>query len=188
MDTSKKKRSFTLDEKLRIIQEIENNPSDTRAVVASRLGIPLSTLKTIYGKREEIRQQLTKAGSSGTSTLRNRRGKFDDIEKTLFEWFRQQRNAKPPIPVSGPILQEKAKEIAEKLNIMDFKASIGWLDKFKRRHDIHRRTISGEADSVDDVTVEHWLSVTLPDITKDYALRDIYNLDETGLFLQPFAE
>ena len=38
-------------------------------------------------------------------------------------------------PLSGPIIQEKAREIAGKLNT-GFSASNGWLDRFKQRHGI----------------------------------------------------
>ena len=64
----------------------------------------------------------------------------------------------------------------------DFKASTGWLAGFKERHGITGRTISGESNAVDDVTVNHWKTNVLPDIIKNYEERDIYNTDETGMF------
>ena len=41
------------------------------------------------------------------------------------------------IPVSGPMMQEKALAISQQLNLSDFKASTGWLRSFKQRHDIN---------------------------------------------------
>ena len=42
---------------------------------------------------------------------RKRSGKDEDVEKALFDWFKftRQRNA----PVNGPILMEKANNIAD---------------------------------------------------------------------------
>jgi len=43
----------------------------------------------------------------------------------MFHWFKLARQHN--IPVSGPMLQEEAKIVAEKLDNTDFKASNGWL-------------------------------------------------------------
>lgn len=40
------------------------------------------------------------------------------------------------MPITGPIIKAKAEIIAEKLGISEFKASDGWLEKFKQRHNI----------------------------------------------------
>jgi hypothetical protein len=37
------------------------------------------------------------------------------------------------IPINGPILKAKALKMSQKLNVPNFKASDGWLDKFKTR-------------------------------------------------------
>ena len=64
-----------------------------------------------------------------------------------------------------------------------FKASNGWLDKFKNRHCITFRSISGESAQVDPGTVEEWKN-RLPSLINCYAEHDVYNADETGLFFK----
>lgn len=55
---------------------------------------------------------------------------------------------------SGLQLCKKVKEIAERLHIEGFKASNGWINKWKRRHNIRYVKMSGESPDVSGVTVE----------------------------------
>ena len=87
-------------------------------------------------------------------------------------------------PWSGPILQEYAKKVAIEMNENSgFKASNWWLERFRARHNIQFRVISGEGAVVNAVTVEDW-KARLPKIIEDYHPVDIYNCDETGLFFK----
>lgn len=54
-------------------------------------------------------------------------GNFEDPETILLKWF-------VSIPISVPLLLEKAKFFANELEILDFKQYTGWLDRFKERH------------------------------------------------------
>ena len=79
--------------------------------------------------------------------------------KPFFRWFIQQRSTGAPI--SGPLLQEKAKHFSTQLNTetvdREFKASTGWLEKFKTRHGIRNLSIQGEKLSAAEETVEPFL-------------------------------
>ncbi|XP_025191174.1 tigger transposable element-derived protein 6-like [Melanaphis sacchari] len=106
---------------------------------------------------------------------------FEQVERDLYKWFINSRLKS--LPISGPILQTEATKLAENLGISDFKASNGWLDRFKRWHNIICKQINGEANDVNQDTVENWkrkLSVLI----KGYEAKDIYNADETGVFFQ----
>jgi len=56
------------------------------------------------------------------------------IDKIVLELFNRVRNKN--VPVSEPTIQLKALEVACKIEGEDFKASNGWLESFKVRHNI----------------------------------------------------
>ncbi|CAM1323339.1 TIGD4 (predicted) [Pycnogonum litorale] len=103
-----------------------------------------------------------------------------ELESALFQWFQQVRAKN--VPVTGPLLIEKAKEFANRLKIENFRVSTGWLDRFKDRYNIAFKTVAGECESVSPETEDNWKKNILPDLIRGYHPRDIFNADETGLF------
>lgn len=77
----------------------------------------------------------------------------------------------------------KAKEIAEKIGYHGFSASNGWLQKWRKRHNIAFKNISGEAADVSYADVTQFRT-TLSSILAQYRAEDIYNADESGLFFR----
>ena len=77
------------------------------------------------------------------------------LDKALYTWFIQQRSIGTPI--SDPLLQEKVKHFSTQLNTQTadhkFKASTGWLEKFKTRHGIRNVSMQGEKLSAGDEIV-----------------------------------
>lgn len=97
------------------------------------------------------------------------------------EWIKQTLDKN--IPIDGPLLKEKSKEFATKLGIQNFSASNGWLEGFKRRHDIAFKKAARESKSVDQGVCNHWTE-DLPNLLKGYESDDIYNADEIALFFK----
>ena len=108
----------------------------------------------------------------------------EQLDKALCAWFIQQRTSGTPI--SGPLLQEKAKHFYSQLHTDptdgDFKASTGWLEKFKNCHGIRNLSIQREKLSAAEETVEPFLR-KLRQVMEEKGLtaEQIYNADETGL-------
>ena len=92
------------------------------------------------------------------------------------------------MPISGGILKEKASKYARELGIETFKASNGWFDRWKGRHGIVFKTVSGEAKSCTADMTASWEETTLPTILTNYQLRDIFNADEFGLFYKALPD
>ena len=76
-------------------------------------------------------------------------------------------------------------QIAKALNVApsEFKASNGWLDRFKNRNGIKARSTSGEAGDVSQTTVDSWKE-RLPDTLQGWEPENIWNMGETGQFFR----
>jgi Tc5 transposase DNA-binding domain len=65
------------------------------------------------------------------------------MEKLIVPWLEKMSKAKQPITDSS--IRTKAREVAQALHIShnQFKASSGWVDNFKRRHNIRKGVYRG---------------------------------------------
>jgi hypothetical protein len=104
------------------------------------------------------------------------------LDSALFQWFTAHRASN--IPISGPILLEKANEFAQKLNEVPKKGTVSesWIVRFRERHGISFQCVSGEAGAVDAGSVGEWIQNVWPTISAGYSPDDIFNADEFGLF------
>ncbi|KAG0441513.1 Tigger transposable element-derived protein 6 [Dictyocoela muelleri] len=78
-------------------------------------------------------------------------------------------------------IKEMAIELAKKFSIIDFDATNRWLAKFKTRHSLSVKTISGVAFLVNNDLISGFKYKYLNKL-KEYKPKDIFNCDETGLF------
>ena len=74
--------------------------------------------------------------------------------------------------------------LAKSLELTDFRTSDGWLDKWKQRHNVTFKAVSGEGNAVTPEMTTSWSETYLSTILSKYELKDIYNADEFGLFYQ----
>lgn len=81
------------------------------------------------------------------------------------------------------MIQNKTREIATNIGNHSFSASSGCLEQLRKRHCISFKSISGEVSSVNLEDVSTFLT-KLSTIMPKYLLKDIYNIDETGLFFR----
>jgi hypothetical protein len=62
------------------------------------------------------------------------KSRFEEMEDILKVWFEILDHL--TLPVSGVILWDKAMHTNKGLQIDDFSASSGWIDRFKQRHNL----------------------------------------------------
>ena len=119
------------------------------------------------------------------SRKRHRQSALEDADEAMYKWFSLARQRS--VPVSGPMIREKACMIAEKMGHHKFKASNGWLEKFKVLHNLKQFAVSGEAADVSEEMVESWKE-RMKVFMEGYKADDIWNEDETGCFYRALPD
>ena len=167
----------TFEVKYQAIMEVEKDLK-LKAAIAKLFEILATTLSTWLKSSESIKDAYLKYGPS-RKTLKT--ATYEDVEKATLKWFSCARDQN--VPISGPILSAKAEEFPNQLEIGNFKASTGWLERFKERHGILLKRVCGEANSVNisATEMEEWNN-RLRLMLEKYRADDIYNADETGVF------
>lgn len=174
-----RRKTLSFGEKIDLINAVTNRKGKKKEV-AARFGVRPSTLSTILKHKDRI---LT-AVSSGTSGSRKklRTSNYQDVEKALLRWVLDMRTRN--VPLNGPMLQEKARDVASRLGCDDFKASAGWLMRFKNRHSSLAGLRRGEWLAVPDLNGGAVLEDVedVLDAVREYRTRDVYAAQEMALF------
>ena len=108
----RKKVVLIIEEKLEILNSIKTRTSYT--VISKRYGVGRSTeadMKRNASKLEKIKQKTVEMGFKKATFKVMKIGEYEKLDEELYIWFRQQRELN--IPVSGVLLQEKAKILFE---------------------------------------------------------------------------
>ena len=158
------------------LKEVEDGKAKSQ--VAAKYGIPKNTLSTWLKNKDKI-FEATKKGSN-SKRQRLRQGTFANLDQAMFKWLLIFRSR--DVALSGLVFKTKAIAFAEKMNVENFKASDGWLDRWKKRFNVSFKTVSGESNACNDKMVAPWEQTTLPTILSNYDHNQIYNADEFGLF------
>lgn len=153
-----------------------SNPSITD--VADHFKVSRSAVSKIIKHKERI---LSEA-EVNNNRKRKRGSKHTDIDEALFQWFSIIRQK--DLSLSGDIFKAKAEKFAEDLGISDFKATEGWLWRWKSRYQIKHVNTHGEKKDADQEASANFLNNVLPGILERYDLEDIDNNDELGLYFK----
>lgn len=138
---TKKYRRISLVDKLKIIERIKNG--EKQSIVANEYGVSNSAISHIMKIKDKVVEytNLLEEYSGNKGKTRVCRQENSELEKLLYKWFEEQRALGNP--VTGPLIQKTAMEINQQIGGIDnFKASSGWLQKFKMRHGIRERPTS----------------------------------------------
>ena len=163
---------LTLAERVKVIDLAEKGNS-ARAIARS-LGVGKTQVQGILAKKTSILKSW-KAGTNGKlQYLAAKKNKNGDLNQLVWDWFTKARSRN--FVITGPILQEKARELANDKGLTTFKASNGWLESFRKRYGAKSSKLSGMAAEMED-----W-KLRLSRLCEGYSLDNIFNADETGLF------
>ena len=177
------RKCLTLKEKIEVFQLFGTGGISTRKL-ADRFGCGKTQIIKALKNKQKIMSEWNSNESSSTQKRSNNE-KFSNVYQLLWEWYAQARESN--IPISRPLLVEESKLIAESLGEENFKGTNGWLQKWKRMHNITEMSITGEEGDVSAETVESWKE-RVKEITRGYAPQDMWNEYETGSFWKALPE
>ena len=122
----RKLKNTKLIQKCQIIRQIEKGMTNKEA--SEKFGVPKNTISTWMKNKDKLFEGLEQSSSDAKKM---RRFDYEQVDKAVFKWFSLQRSQN--FPIDGLILKEKALQFAKSFNFPTFKASDGWLDKWKKR-------------------------------------------------------
>ena len=104
----------------------------------------------------KLSEAHTKKENKRIRIKKKRSGKHSDIEEALGKLFSVITSC--DASVSGPVSKSKNKEFAKKLGYFDFKATDGWLSRWKTRSGIKLKKAHHKKSSADVAGTEQWKS------------------------------
>ncbi len=163
--SASKRKILTLKEKLRVVEMRDKGYSYDR--IASEFGIGKSTVFDIVKQKDRLTSYIAERDTEdGGSRKKMRAADDDNLDRAVHLWFTQERSKGNLI--SGPVIMEKARIlhalIYPDMRVCSFKASHGWLHRFKQRHGI-REIREKLAQFIED---------------HELTLNQVFNCDETG--------
>ena len=171
------KRNFlSLDDRVKVIRLADSGKTGRK--IASEMGVGKTQIHDILKRKHEVLEEYNNNSNLEFKRLR-RTTTYDDINDLCHQWFVEATSRR--IPVSGPLIKERALKFAKDFGLDSFKASNGWLESFIKRNNIVFKTMSGERGSVDLQVTSDWKE-KLPSLCEGFEPRNIFNMDETGLF------
>nr|XP_002735421.1 PREDICTED: tigger transposable element-derived protein 6-like [Saccoglossus kowalevskii] len=174
---------LTLADKVKLMKDSEST-NLTRQQLGQKYGIGKSTVTDIIKKKADYMKQFENNIDGSRQRIKTS-SKFEEINGLVWTWFQQAR-AKH-IPISGPMLQEKALSFASELGVQDFKASNGWLESWRGRYSIKSFKVNGESADVDLEVVEDFKQ-RIGELCEGYRPEDIFNTDETGVYFRALPD
>ncbi|XP_051154632.1 jerky protein homolog-like [Leptopilina boulardi] len=181
MNRKRKKTFLNMETKAEIIKKI-------------KLGIDKEEILHEYEIGESSYYKFLRTESKIMEKLKNPENKHRRLFKKLkneyldaavIKWFQQSRDRNESI--TGPLIRDKAKILNQKLNgPLDFKASSGWLTKFKKRYNIRLSEMKDDEQLLnlnDSKNVDNFANYLQEKIlTENLLLENIYNADEAGIY------
>lgn len=177
----RKHTSLSIKDKLCIIDKLEKGTSVSS--ICAEYQIAKQTVSDIRKKKDSLQKFFLNFNVEKEASLvkRMRQPSDQSLDNAVYKWFCQLRSS--GMSVRGIEIQAAAERLAKQLNVFNFKASSGWLFRFRRRHNIHNKKICGESLSANEEAVEPFRKALDEVLKKEKInLSQLYNFDETGLY------
>ncbi|XP_045104336.1 tigger transposable element-derived protein 7-like [Portunus trituberculatus] len=171
---------LSVSQKLELLRKIDGGMSV--AQVCELYGVKkqtVSDIKKARGKLENYAVKFAVSGKGDATRKHMKDPKCVELDLAVYKWYTQERAC--GVEVRGVELAASAAKLAAHMGI-EFKASDGWLWRFRRRHGIRNLAVTGEAESADAEMIEPFRDELMKLINdEDLSMSQIYNVDETGM-------
>ncbi|KAG6922607.1 Jrk-like [Chelydra serpentina] len=177
-----KRKAYTVQENLDAIEQHRNG--ETQAKISHDIGINESTFRGWLKNVDKLGRYMHNLDKEHCLLKKRARLANDaDLDSAGYTWFVQEQQKS--IPISGPLIAMQAEKFDRELNdkCSNFKASLGWLWRFQKRHVISQIAISGEKRSADAAAMQSY-PAKLREIlqTEGYSEEQVYNADVRGIY------
>lgn len=178
--TMYKRRDMSAGEKLDILKKYDELPKMSQRQAACKLNVSQSLL----GRMLKSRQEIENASLADKGRIRKRAGKEGEVEEALKQWFTKVRDK--DVRVTGPLLRQKAQNLAKEMGKNNFVATEGWYHRWKKRENISFAT--KPHDKADRESARSWINSEWPSLITQYPLSCVYKAYETGLYFRELPE
>ncbi len=178
-----KRNTLTLRQKLELIKASDAGVSSRQ--LAKQFQIGRTQAGAILKNRAQVLEEFQQNCDLDLKKRRLRKPIHEDVNDIVYRWYQTAQSLS--IPVTGAMLQSKAKWFAEKLGNNDFKASNGWLHSFRKRHQIVFGAVCGGVTAAVEPycdTGGDWVT----SLIQDYRLEDVYLCGEMGLLYRALPD
>jgi len=111
----RKRKALTIPLKMEVIQAAEKDPKLSKINLARKFNLPESTLRGILKNKDSIQKVNSEYSNHAKKRSRIQNGKFEILENTLIQWFREMRASN--LPISSELFKEKALTLSSKMGI-----------------------------------------------------------------------
>jgi uncharacterized protein YerC len=174
---------LTVKDKLKVIDMLKSGNSQRK--IAIEFGISKSQVQQIGKNQEEILKGVDSGDLKLSAKVTKNMSENKELDDAVYDLFLEMRNPKfrcKPLSISRAHIQARALREAEIRGISGFSASDGWFRNWRRRYEIGASIrLYGEAGDVDVGAIEPAMRDLRVQLA-NYHLKNIFNMDETGLF------
>lgn len=149
---SKKYQFLSLKTKIEILNKLNDGVKPVH--ISKEYGIAMSTISRLKKCKTSLREAMSMYQNN--SERRSLRGTFHPkMETALHKWYLEQMDE--GCPVTSSTLRLKAREFNKEIreNDLEFRASPGWMDKFKKRYGIRLKNARGERQTTDNLAFDY---------------------------------
>ncbi|KAF7235332.1 Tigger transposable element-derived protein 1 [Varanus komodoensis] len=179
-------KKITIELKKEIVEKHERGIRVTDLALEYKMA--KSTISTILKRKDAIKRANLAKGVTLFSKQRTQ--VLEEVEKLLLVWLNEKQLAGDS--VTEAMICEKARKLHSDLlqktptrsaGSVEFKASRGWFDNFRRRSGLRSVIRHGEASSSDKAAAEAFRKEFAEFVRAEgYVAQQVFTCDETGLF------